>query len=406
MKKQIIILFLFIPHLSSWSQQSSSTNSPCTDDMIKTAKGRWIKYPDLITGVTAIQQQQAFNRLDATHDILLKLYPQPTGVDIRWKRSIGIGYFGSQREYFVNPDKKRMGKAVNLLPIASFHCFANFPPHYCAHTDKGDVFKPGDKNEDGRGIMIFANDFHGAVGGLGEDDDWTINGFPVKRRSPVLNEKWKGYDVQCPGPGAEIRYVLIHREGILPYKAVTRKQYLDRCISHQTKLYDELIRLQEQMPVRALEEQEKEKKAKLAKFEKDFGNDPKRLKAAVDYYLSGYQTDQQQREERINKVRQTKDKELKSFNDELEKTTREGLLDSPALVLVMYYPGPVFETDPEKGYMLVTDNPDYIRKALPNYIPQFMVLTWRWSDYAPHKEYEKILLQNFPIEKLQAMIDK
>ena len=41
----------------------------------------------------------------------------------------------------------------------------------------------------------------------------------------------------------------------------------------------------------------KEKKEKLKKFEKDFANDPKKLKANVDYYLSGYETEQDRRDE-------------------------------------------------------------------------------------------------------------
>ena len=56
----------------------------------------------------------------------------------------------------------------------------------------------------------------------------------------------------------------------------------------------------------ALEEQEKEKNTKLAKFEKDFGKDPKRLKSAVDYYLSGYKTDQQMRDEQVQKQKKIK----------------------------------------------------------------------------------------------------
>ena len=101
--------------------------------------------------------------------------------------------------------------------------------------------------------------------------------------------------------GRNYRIVLIHRKGILPYIPVTRKQYLERCISYHTKLWDENIKRTENLPVRSLEEQEKEKNAKLAKFEKDFGKDPKRLKSAVDYYLSGYKTDQQIRDERGSK---------------------------------------------------------------------------------------------------------
>ena len=80
------------------------------------------------------------------------------------------------------------------------------------------------------------------------------------------------------------------------------------------------------------------------------------------------------------KSKRVKERELKIFTDEMEKTTREDLLGSPAIILAMYYTVPtVFETDPQKGNMLITENPDYNRRNLPGYVPQFMVVTWKWS---------------------------
>ena len=73
----------------------------------------------------------------------------------------------------------------------------------------------------------------------------------------------------------------------------------------------------------------------------------------------------------------------------MENTTNKGLLDSAAVISVMYYSTPaVFETDPQKGFMLITENPDYIRKDLPGYVPQFMVFNWKWNvDFYPvHKK--------------------
>ena len=162
----------------------------------------------------------------------------------------------------------------------------------------------------------------------------------------------------------------------------------------------------EKRPLRSKEEQEAEKRATLARIAKQSGRDDAKMKAATEYYLANYKTDEQLRDEELIKMRKIKDAELKKFTDELEKTTREGLLDSPAMVLVKYYSDVIFETDPEKGYMLVTENPDYIRKDLPAYIPQLIVFTWKWSDYPPHVEFEKMFQQDFPIEMLQAMIDK
>jgi hypothetical protein len=83
-------------------------------------------------------------------------------------------------------------------------------------------------------------------------------------------------------------------------------------------MYDKIIKNSEEIPVRSLEEQEKEKNFKLEKFKKDFGSDPKRLKSAVDYYLSGYQTDQQRRDDKYSKQKKIK-LIFERFGDELEK---------------------------------------------------------------------------------------
>jgi len=58
--------------------------------------------------------------------------------------------------------------------------------------------------------------------------------------------------------------------------------------------------------------------------------------------------------------------------------------------------------------MLATENPAYFRKDLPKYTPQLFVLLLErdgWL-YTPKNEPIKLLEENFPIEKLQAMIDK
>ena len=404
MKRYFIIILLTQAQAASYSQKTTTTNDTCTAVKAMSVKGKWTTLTDNITAVNPTQKLETFKRLDAIKNIFMNLFPEPTGVDIRVRKSTGICYFGSTRKYRLSPDGDLSFDYVKILPNISYGSFFNFSPHYCAHTDKGIVFVPGSKNENSDGAGITVNDFSGLIDGPAVDDDWTINGLPVRMLSTVINKKWKNYELYGSG-----RYVLIHRNGMLPYKPVTRKQYLDRCLVFTEQLHDKMIRALNQQYVRSLEVQEAEKKAKLAKFEKDFGNDPKRLKSTVDYYLSGYQTDQQRRDEQVNNAKKNKETELKKFTDELEKTTSEGLLDAPAIIQVMYYSSPVvFETDPQKGVMLVTENPDYIRKELPSYIPQFIVLSWKWNvdSYPVHKEYEKLFLQDFPVEKLQAMIDK
>ena len=397
MKKLKTILFLFIIHFSAWSQKSIPTDGPCTDTMAQNAKGRWIQAND--NG--SHNSKETSSRLDEIHDLILKIYPQPTGVDAVWHRTAGVSYFGSKRKYYNTNDGELTFDYLNLPHFTYYYYNAGFFHYYCEYG-KTNSMLPGYPGETGTFLNIIANK---TLGDIATDDTWTINGLPVIMHKPALTKK-EGIEFLYPEPGRNVRHVLIHRKGILPYIPVTRKQYLEYCIIYHTKLHDEVIKNFEQMPVRSLEDQEKEKKAKLDKFQKDFGNDPKKLKANVDYYLSGYQTDQQRRDEQVVKAKKNKEDEQKKFTDELEKTTKEGLLNSPAMVLVKYYSSPsVFETSPEKGLMLVTENPGYIRRELPKHVPQFFIVSLTWDDWAPQKKFAEIFQQYFPFEKLQAMID-
>jgi hypothetical protein len=85
------------------------------------------------------------------------------------------------------------------------------------------------------------------------------------------------------------------------------------------------------------------------------------------------------------------------------------MLDSAAIVRIldnMYTDVPIFTSGAEDGSLLVTENPAYIRKDLPKDVPQFMVLYWSWSNDTNSKYFRQMLESNFPIEKLQSMIDK
>lgn len=406
MKYLFLILILFNIKIAL-AQNTSTSNSSCTDIIAQNTKGKWINRYENVGNITQTQKQEAYKRLDILHNILLKMYPDPTGVDIRVYRGAGIAYFGSTRKYRYSEDNALTFDYVKLLPIKTYSYFANFSPHYCAHTSEGIKFQSGVTNENSDGPSLTINDFAGLISSPSPDDDWTINGLPVNTLGTKISENWKGYEVYGD-IRLNSRAILIHREGMLPYIPVTRKQYLEKCIAVTTKLHDDIIDLQKKMPLRSMKDQEAEKKAKLEKFEKDFGKDPKRIKSAVDYYLTGYKTDQQIRDEQVEKAIKNKEADLKKFNEEIENSASKGLLDSPAFIRVRYNPEMIFDTNPQTGSMLVTDNPDYIRKDLPAHVPQFMVFSWKWNPefYPAHKPYEKLFLETFPIEKLQSMIDK
>jgi len=67
---------------------------------------------------------------------------------------------------------------------------------------------------------------------------------------------------------------------------------------------------------------------------------------------------------------------------------------------------PIFTTEAKGGNMLITENPVYMSNDLPKYIPQLFVMKWHCGEWKPLMDVCKAIEENFPIEKLQAMIDK
>ena len=69
---------------------------------------------------------------------------------------------------------------------------------------------------------------------------------------------------------------------------------------------------------------------------------------------------------------------------------------------------PIFTTREKGGRLLVTENPLYIKKDLPKYMPQLIVYSMRFEEDGPDptKNPYYLYYQDFAIEKLKAMIDK
>ena len=203
MKKQITLFFLLSIHSLSWSQKNIPTDGPCTDTMAQQAKGRWMKVRDL----GSVSSKEAYSRLDEIHQMILKIYPQPTGVDVEWHRAAGISYFGAKRKYSQTENAVRT-EDTGLPHFIKYYFRAGFFRSWC-DPNKKSIMWPGSPGEPGTWITITANELQGSVGGV-SDIPWTINGLPVRMRSPVL-KTIRGYELQYPEPGSNARYVLVQR---------------------------------------------------------------------------------------------------------------------------------------------------------------------------------------------------
>ena len=68
----------------------------------------------------------------------------------------------------------------------------------------------------------------------------------------------------------------------------------------------------------------------------------------------------------------------------------------------------IFIPEEKGGKVLLMINPAYFKKDLPKYIPQFMIARIQGGESGMISEryFSKMIKENFPFEKLQAMIDK
>jgi hypothetical protein len=411
MKKQTIILLLALTTASYLYAQ----DAPCNDDLITKTMGKWYRpkanpyVPPDKTNFTKPQELAIAARMEEMYKMMLKAIPGPMGLDGRWGYRNYDDEFASKVKYITTRDGSVQMDYVKQNRLSCYDCTWNFWDFACI----GKLVRSYGTGDPMAGMVITVNNFGALLSGGLADNDVLIDGQVIKSKQTVQGS-WKGYDLMWEGgPGRELhhdRYVLIHRKGELPYIPVTRKQYLDRALIYVNKFYDKMIKSFDLVPVRSLEEQEALKKKTIEGYEKTYAGDPKKSKSAVDYYLMSYQTDQQRRDEQINKIVKERNAELKNIQDELEKTTKEGLLDSPAIVTGVsgiFNPGaPVFSTEEEGGSMLVTENLKYLRKDLPSDVPQFIVINWQWGTSIADETLRKLFEENFEVEKLQAMIDK
>ena len=380
MKKQLtILILLFFLCPFAWSQgRTVQTTTPCDEEMLKKIPGRWMPIGRFLSAKNSIQQEQEIvRRLDVIQKMAFNVYPEPMAFDA--VQGYGIAYkdFASQLKIETTP-YGTSDSYINGTSTIFYNYFVKFCDYFCGNSNKNEYFK-GAGCETGTNIAVTINNLDPLFFPLYLDKFYKeimrIDGRPINMLGVIREKKWKNYEVYSPENGSSENMILIHRDGMLPYIPVTRKQYLDRSMQCLNRQYDEIIKGYEQ---------------------------PEGLQLLMN---------KNERDEGIKKNQKIRDDIIKYYKDELEATTRAGLHDIPAVItgfINIYTTQPIFTTQAKGGNMLVTENPAYFKKDLPKYIPQLIIYSmWNGEDGPdPALNPYHLYYQNFPIEKLQAMIDK
>jgi hypothetical protein len=371
MKTRIIILLILSVRVSAQNAKfpKLKISTPCNQEFLDKYKGKWLIPDKTFASSNNNYTQGAMKRITEIHELVKQIYPEPAGSDAYWGGSYTKNDFGYTIKY-VTQDDRTQEEYVNRIQVEGWKYSMQLFAWFCTEN-ANEIWNGYPDAGGGNAITVDANRLTVLTGEFMDDDGWTIDGRPIKRKMPVVG-KWKGYDVMATNGGYyadqnDDWFILVTRQGMLPYIPVTRKQYLDRAIAYATKFYGKVISFNEQIP------------------------------------------DKAEREETRNRNLNAKNSALKKLQDELEKTKKDGLLDAPAVVgtdVLLMNEGPIFLAESEGGIMLTTENPNYFRKDLPAYIPQLFVLSWSWGKKKWETDFRKAIEEKFPVEKLLEMIDK
>ena len=369
----------FISILISILFLHSSGQPPGIDDSIMNIKGRWTKGQTVIVGEDPALKSNHFpllyKKLDSIAVLVKQAYPLPKGMEADWHVSVrGNPYFtggpspyaydGMFKYYYYN-------KAYKKIML----------------TD-----------ETGTWVYVFVNDLNWLVDYTGLSI--TINGNSKKVwELPSIIGEWKGYavyDQENFSPTTKV--VVITKNGQVPWQPVSQLQYL-----HALRLKKENEKIKTLADIEAGIVKAKKMIADI-RSSKSYSADMKEKMIASAQQAIDKQT--RMNEGLVKIACETFERDSKVIDDYIKTHSPESLAQQ---AVIYEYNDFCFRKkfeDPadKNSRRLIYIDQGYFNKQLPSYVPQFFTMMWRWNNNAPGLFFKKQLEENFPVEKLQAMI--
>ncbi len=305
-------------------------------DSVLAKRGTWKKNEDYLVfadrSFPKSQYKFVFDRIDSMYGLVKKSLPSLNGFEPRWHRGIfgepyipngPVPYSFQSMYYSFICDNFQKKIIVNDETFNWVYVFVNYVNWFMKFSDSLDI------NSDGKIKAVYT--------------------------LPPVADTWKGLKVyELRGtPGHSARAVIIGRNGKLPWRSLTQKQYLT---------------------------------GMKIKIEKLLARSKPNSFSERDY------TEQ-----------------LNYINNYLATTNSE-TLDKVAFInpkATWGFKGE-FGSENEGGYKLVLSGLGevYFDKTLPRYVPQLIQFYWSYEYGSASQLFQKQLEENFPLEKLKAMIDK
>lgn len=366
-------IFFFV---SIWlSFFSAYAQKQCNEDSIMNIIGKWKKDPDAnIQHVKNVPLMK--KRVEAISKMFQEAYPKPTGTSAEW-------YMNMSAQPMV--DAGPQAYSYNSL---HHYWYCNENVNKLMLTGETGIWGHVWANEAGRFIWAQNDVFKVKVEG---NDIFLL---------PKPAGQWKGYPLyEDMSENFGERLIILMHNNKLPWKAITQDQYLNA------------LKADWQHQKKKSAEGNEEVIAQLKTTIKEWQNnkdikpsDKEKIISELQKGLEEYKSNQKLQIEKTDKYWNDK---IAIIDEYVKQNT--SVLKQHAFINFQKYGKDDFDgtfSDEKEGKMLVTFDAAYFNKTLPDYIPQLMVLCWRWEKNTPGIFYKKQIEENFPIEKLKAMIDK
>jgi len=347
-------------------------------DSIWQRKGGWKKNEDAVIFPDRTfphsEYKELNSRLDKIFPLMQEAFPDLSGVEPRWYRVIdGTSY-------------------VPNGPVP-YEFSSLYFTYYCNDNLKQILLG----TETGNWIYVFVNHFNWLCDKVG---DWDINndGKMIGIFSlPQKVGKWKEMTLYAPRTHELDRAVVIGHDGKLPWHSLTRKEYL-------TGLKNKWqVDLQKQ--INGYDENEEKMKKEIDRVSKGTSPQAPKIKEQLEQQLKDFQA---KKEGYKSSSRRFYDEEIKHIDDYFARTSPD-TLEQAAIIdpkyNVLKFRG-AFGDESHGGTRVIAIGAKYFNQDLPRYVPQFMVLYWTWTADPVSLRFKEQFEENFPLEKLKAMVDK
>ena len=369
MRRILLFIFLFC-YTAIVSAQDA-----CNDAAIMSVKGSWKKKNDAnMNGGKDITEIN--KRLDNISELFKSAYPEPKGNEAGWYRTMS--------------DNSIMSNG----PVA-YNFNSLYQGWYCnVHMKKMML-----SDETGTWAFVYINHYGWFMSSQYDMLNIKVNGNPVYTL-PIKKGTWKNYTLYPTSSGGDrSNCIILTRNGQVPWKPVSQQQYLEATLAQlkeQRMKTSDGYTIQENNLRKSMADTKNNKNLKDA--------DKEKMNAFFQKELDDLE---KTKDDHIAKMNKGWDDKINAIENYM-KQTDAGTLQGPAMIdhhVMDDFKGK-FPTEEQGGHMLVVADPGYFNTKLPHCAPQFIVLLWTWDNKTPALDFKKQFEDNFPVEKLQAMLDK